>query len=191
MVQSRANYEVAVAHDVPVVVMEPVKGGTLAALPPAVAEIFRSADATASPAQWAIRFVASLPNVMMVLSGMSTPEQMADNLSFMRDFRPLSKEESATVDEVRRAFDAIDRIACTSCHYCTGGCPVHMHIPDIFRTMNEYKLFGNLKRSRKDYMRRAGDTLASECIQCGQCEQACPQHLPIVSLLEEAAATLE
>lgn len=191
VVQSRANYEVAVAHDVPVMVMEPVKGGTLAALPPAVAEIFRSADATASPAQWAIRFVASLPNVMMVLSGMSTPEQMADNLSFMRDFRPLSKEESATVDEVRRAFDAIDRIACTSCHYCTGGCPVHMHIPDIFRTMNEYKLFGNLKRSRKDYMRRAGDTLASECIQCGQCEQACPQHLPIVSLLEEAAATLE
>ena len=72
---------------------------------------------------------------MMVLSGMSTPEQMADNLSFMRDFRPLSKEESATVDEVRRAFDAIDRIACTSCHYCTGGCPVHMHIPDIFRTV--------------------------------------------------------
>ena len=191
VVQSRANYEVAVAHDVPVVVMEPVKGGTLAALPPAVAEIFRSADATASPAQWAIRFVASLPNVMMVLSGMSTPEQMADNLSFMRDFRPLSKEESATVDEVRRAFDAIDRIACTSCHYCTGGCPVHMHIPDIFRTMNEYKLFGNLERSRKDYVRRAGDTLASECIQCGQCEQACPQHLPIVSLLEEAAATLE
>ena len=66
-----------------------------------------------------------------------------------------------------------------------------MHIPDIFRTVNEYKLFGNLERSRKDYVRRAGDTLASECIQCGQCEQACPQHLPIVSLLEEAAATLE
>ena len=191
VVQSRANYEVATRRGVPVVVMEPVKGGTLARLPRKVADVLEAVDPAASPASWAIRFVASLPNVMMVLSGMSTPQQMQDNLSFMRDFQPLSPTEHDAVHRARLAFESIDRIACTACHYCTPGCPVGMHIPEIFQVMNEYKLYGDLKRSRDDYGWRPGGPKASECVACGQCEDACPQHLPIVSLLKEVASTFE
>lgn len=191
IVQSHANYEVATKHGVPVVVMEPVKGGTLATPPQQVVDVFKQADPNASPASWAIRFVASLPNVMIVLSGMSTPEQMADNLSYMRDFKPLSKEEQATVERARKVFDSFDRIGCTACHYCTPGCPVGMHIPEIFQIMNEYKLYNNLERAKRDYGWRPGGPRASECIQCGQCESACPQHLPIISLLQDVAETFE
>ena len=189
-VQSRANYEVATRHGVPVVVMEPVKGGTLATPPERVSAVLREANPDVSYSSWAIRFVASLPNVMIVLSGMSAPGQMADNLSFMRDFQPLSADERQTITRAREAFNAIDQIGCTVCHYCTGGCPVQMHIPVICRVLNTYKLYENLNKARGDYKKAEGPR-ASECLQCGQCESACPQHLPIIQLLEEAAQTLE
>ena len=190
-IQSGANYAVAEKHGVPVIVMEPVKGGVLADPPAQVKEIFREADPDASPSSWAIRFAASLPGVMMVLSGMSSEEQMADNLSYMKDFKPLSEEEKAVVERARKMLKSIDRIGCTACHYCTGGCPVGMHIPEIFSVMNVYKMYGDLDTARSDYSWRPGGPRASECVGCGQCETACPQHLPIVSLLGEVAATLE
>lgn len=191
LVQSRRCYEVAKKHGKPVVVMEPVKGGTLADPPEPVKEIFRQADPDASFASWAIRFVASLSDVMIVLSGMSTEEQMADNLSYMRDFKPLSDEEQATIKAARRKLLSFDRIPCTACHYCTPGCPQGIHIPEIFSVMNVYKMYGELEKARSDYSWRPGGPRASACIHCGQCEGACPQHLPIISLLEEIVDTLE
>lgn len=190
-IASRENYEICVRHDKPVVVMEPVKGGTLANPPKQVAEVLHAATPDASLASWAIRFVASLPQVMVVLSGMSTEAQMADNLSYMRDFKPLTDEEQAVIGKARETLLSIDRIPCTACHYCTPGCPMGIHIPEIFSVMNTYKMYGELERARQDYTWRPGGPKASECIQCGQCEGACPQHLPIIELLEETAKTLE
>lgn len=191
VVQSRLCYETATRHNIPVIVMEPVKGGMLANPPQSVSDILKAADPVASSASWAIRFAASLPNVMMVLSGMSSMEQMIDNLSYMSHFKPLSKEESAVIAKAREALSAIDRIPCTACHYCSPGCPKGIHIPEVFAIMNEYKLYNNIYRARADYKWRPGGTRASACVGCGQCENSCPQHLPVMSLLAEAVKTLE
>ena len=191
LIASRRCYEIATQHGKPVVVMEPVKGGALADPPQKVKDILQQANPDASPASWAIRFAASLPNVMMVLSGMSNLEQMEDNLKFMRDFHPLSEEEQQVVKAAREALLQYDRIACTGCHYCTPGCPMEIHIPEIFAVMNVYKMYGDLNEARRDYGWRPKGAKASECVQCGQCEDACPQHLPIISLLEEVVETLE
>lgn len=191
LIASRRCYEIATQHGKPVVVMEPVKGGALADPPQKVKDILQQANPDASPASWAIRFAASLPNVMMVLSGMSNLEQMEDNLKFMRDFQPLSEEEQQVVEAAREALLQYDRIACTGCHYCTPGCPMEIHIPEIFAVMNVYKMYGDLNEARRDYGWRPKGAKASECVQCGQCEDACPQHLPIISLLEEVVETLE
>lgn len=191
LIASRRCYEIATQHGKPVVVMEPVKGGALADPPQKVKDILQQANPDASPASWAIRFAASLPNVMMVLSGMSNLQQMEDNLKFMRDFQPLSEEEQQVVKAAREALLQYDRIACTGCHYCTPGCPMEIHIPEIFAVMNVYKMYGDLNEARRDYGWRPKGAKASECVQCGQCEDACPQHLPIISLLEEVVETLE
>ena len=191
LICSRQCYEIATRHGVPVVVMEPVKGGKLANPPQAVKDILQKANPEASPASWAIRYAASLPNVMMVLSGMSDYEQMEDNLSFMRQFQPLSDEEQRVLEEVNQALKQYAGIACTACHYCTPGCPMDIHIPEIFAVMNVYKMYGQLSEARNDYGWRPGGEKASACVQCGQCESACPQHLPIISLLEEVVETLE
>ena len=191
VVASKGVYDVAVKHGTPVVVMEPVKGGLLADPPQPVREILTRANPEVSPASWAIRFAASLPNVMMVLSGMSSEEQMKDNLAVMKDFRPLSELELKVVGQARTTLNGIDQIPCTGCHYCTGGCPVEMHIPEIFSVMNVYKMYGDLQRAKADYGWRPGGSKASACVGCGQCEGACPQHLPIISLLQEVAKTLE
>ena len=171
--------------------MEPVKGGTLANPPEVIRDIFESADPEASPASWAIRFAASLPNVMMVLSGMSNMEQMMDNLSFMKDFVPFNETEDDAIIRARAALKNIDSIPCTACNYCTPGCPMQIRIPVIFSCMNRYKLYQDMKAAKADYSWKPGPSKASACIKCGQCEGACPQHLPIIELLEEVAATLE
>ncbi|MBQ8925433.1 MAG: aldo/keto reductase [Clostridia bacterium] len=192
-VQSRACYEVARKHGKPVVVMEPVKGGTLATPPTPVEAVFKDADPNASNASWAIRYVATLDGVMTVLSGMSTLEQMEDNLSYMKDFQPLSRDELTVIGKAQKALDSIDQIKCTACHYCMPGCPMNIPIPDFFEAMNWHKIYGKTERAKGTYKRdseKAG-VKASECIACGQCEGACPQRLPIISLLEEVVATLE
>ena len=191
LICSRRCYEIATRHGKPVIVMEPVKGGKLADPPQAAKDILQDANPEASCASWAIRFVASLPNVMMVLSGMSDIEQMKDNVSVMSQFQPLSDEEHQALEKATQALQQYADIACTACHYCTPGCPMDIHIPEIFAVMNVYKMYGNLTEARNEYNWRPGGEKASACVQCGQCEEACPQHLPIVSLLEEVVETLE
>ncbi len=190
-IAARRCYEVATRHGVPVVVMEPVKGGKLADPPQAVKDILLKANPNASYASWALRFAASLPNVMMVLSGMSDIRQMDDNLSSMRSFQPLNDEEQRVLVAANQTLAQFAGIACTACHYCTPGCPMGIHIPEIFGVMNVYKMYGDLQEARNEYGWRPGGEKASACIQCGQCENACPQHLPIISLLEEVVKTLE
>lgn len=191
LICSRRCYEIASRHGKPVIVMEPVKGGKLANPPQAVKDILQRANPNVSFASWAIRYVASLPNVMMVLSGMSNMEQMQDNVSFMQHFQPLNDEEYRVIDEASQALKQYADIPCTACHYCTPGCLMGIHIPEIFAVMNVYKMYGNLTEARNEYRWRPGGNLASTCIQCGQCEGACPQHLPIIRLLEEVVETLE
>lgn len=191
LICSRRCYEIATRHGKPVIVMEPVKGGKLANPPQAVKDILQRANPNASFASWAVRYAASLPNVMMVLSGMSNMEQMQDNVSFMRHFQPLNDEEYRVIDEACQALKQYADIPCTACHYCTPGCLMGIHIPEIFAVMNVYKMYGNLTEARNEYRWRPGGNLASTCIQCGQCEGACPQHLPIIRLLEEVVETLE
>jgi len=192
-VQSRGCYEVAVKHDIPVIVMEPVKGGTLADPPEAIKAEFRKADPDASPASWAIRFVASLDQVMIVLSGMSTMEQMEDNLSYMnlKDYKPLDEAGRQTVENARVILESFDRIKCTGCHYCTPGCPQEIPIPEIFSTMNLKLTYGLEERAKNEYKHRFRKAKASDCVECGQCEEACPQHLHITSLLKDVTAALD
>lgn len=192
-VQAQANYDVARAHGVPFTVMEPVKGGSLAMPPRAVREIFDAANPDASYASWAIRYVASMEGVLSVLSGMSTLEQVQDNVSYMRDFKPLTADEQATIARAQEALAGVHQYKCTACHYCTDGCPMNIPIPDFFKAMNRKLVF----EDEADAIRRYRSTAekagvnASDCIQCGQCEAACPQGLPIIEYLEEVAGALE
>lgn len=195
-IQSRACYEVCVKHQKPVIVMEPIKGGLLASIAPEAEALLQAAQPQLSTASWAIRFAASQENVVMVLSGMSTPEQMADNASYMRDFRPLTQQESATLDQAAQIIKSKESIACTACRYCVEGCPQNIAIPDYFKAMNALSKFGDayLEHAKWSYHHAVADMgkgKASACIQCGQCEGQCPQHLPIIELLQKVAGTLE
>ncbi len=145
-----------------------------------------------SYASWAIRFVASLDGIIAVLSGMSNVEQMEDNLSYMKDFKPLSEEEQEVIRKAQAILDSANEIPCTACHYCTEGCPMNINIPDIFAAMNEYARYHVEFHLGRNYtMATAGHGKASDCIQCGQCESVCPQQLPIIELLQKAAETAE
>lgn len=195
-VHSRGCYEVARAHGVPVFVMEPVKGGTLAKLPREAEDVLRALDPDRSMASWAIRFVASLPGVDLVLSGMSSLGQMEDNLSTMDDFSPLSDEEVAACHKAADIINGQVAIPCTGCSYCTEGCPRHIAIPQYFSLYNEDmrerldEKGWTINFSNYDLVAaKAGK--ASDCIACGQCEGVCPQHLPIIENLEKVAAHYE
>lgn len=190
---SRANYEVARRHGKPVVVMEPVKGGRLAKLPAKADQLLKETAPNASAASWAIRFAASLDGVMTVLSGMSNLAQMEDNLSYMKQFQPLTAQERAVLQQVRTIIGASATIPCTACHYCTAGCPRHIDIPGVFAAMNQTLAGGETAAARGAYEKilAAGSGRASECIRCGQCERACPQHIHIIDRLQECAASLE
>ena len=184
-VASKRNWEICKAHGKPVVVMEPVKGGILADPIDTVKEIFDKENNGMSYASWALRFVASKDNLLAVLSGMSSLEQMQDNLSFMKDFKPLDEHEEEVIRDAQRALDADKSIPCTACRYCTKGCPMNIPIPDIFNVQNRKKGSPEFRTKREYTIVTNGKGKASDCIQCGQCEAACPQHLPIIELLEE------
>ena len=177
-VQSRLCYEVCRRHGKPVMVMEPVKGGTLVNLPEAALALLPGG----SPASYAIRFAAGFPQVAMVLSGMSNMEQMADNLYYMTDFKPLSAGEQEIIDRVRTLYQAQHRIPCTACRYCVDGCPAGIPIPEIFALMN--RKLGGEEESRDAYAALPAD--GTHCLDCGQCESICPQTLHIRQLLTEA-----
>ena len=195
-IRSRECYEVAERHGKSVIVMEPVKGGTLANLPEAAAKLFTGRDPSASLPSWAIRFAASLPNVMVVLSGMSTLAQMNDNTAFMSDFRPLTQEERELCFKAAEIINAQIAIPCTACHYCTEGCPQHICIPEYFSIYNE-DMRENLEEKGwtinfSNYQILASKFgKASDCVECGQCEGVCPQHLPIIDRLKDVAKHYE
>ncbi len=188
-VASRKNYEVARRHGKSVVVMEPVKGGKLADPPDEVKKRMRACRPELSAASWAIRFAASLDGILTVLSGMSNREQMLDNLSYMKDFSPLNGEEQAVVRQAQAILGAVPSIPCTACRYCTEGCPAGIRIPEIFAAMNDRfdeKKKENAGARYEEAIREAGRP--EDCVGCRQCEDACPQHLPVTDLLKGAAA---
>ena len=187
-VQSRKCYEVCRKHGKPVLVMEPVKGGSLVNLPEEAKKALDDLHG-GSPASYAIRFAAGFPGMMMVLSGMSDLEQMKDNLSYMRDFKPLNETELAAVNKVQEIFHKMNMIPCTACRYCVEGCPKQISIPDLFAIMNIKQLHHDWNADYYYYeeVHTAPGRRASDCLKCGKCEKICPQHLPIRKLLEEIA----
>ena len=181
---SRECWEIARRHGKSIVVMEPVKGGALADPIPQVQEILKAANPQASLASWAIRYAASLDGIITVLSGMSNLAQMQDNLSYMKDFKPLTDAEQVVIRKAQAALNEDRNIPCTACHYCTDGCPMNIPIPEIFSVANRQR--GNAAfRGKREYTIATQDRgKASDCIGCGQCENACPQQLDVITRLK-------
>lgn len=195
VIQSHKCYDIAQKYGKPVIVMEPVKGGTLAKIPDKAEMLFRSYHPNMSAASWAIRFAASHDNVMLVLSGMSNMEQLMDNTSYMENFEPLTAEELAVIDKVVSIINDSIAIPCTGCSYCINNCPMNIAIPKYFSLYNadvqeleskawtaQTLLYGHLAEQFGK---------ASACVGCGQCEKMCPQHLPIRKWLKEVATRFE
>lgn len=194
-VQSHACYDVAVKHGKRVIVMEPVKGGTLAKVPARLEAMFKEREPEMSVPSWAIRFAATQENVMVVLSGMSNMEQLLDNTGYMKDFRPLNDEELALMKKAAEIINESIAVPCTGCSYCTVNCPMHIAIPKYFSLYNAdlQELAEKGWTPQGSYY--ANLTLqfgkASDCIKCGRCEAMCPQHLPIRRYLEDVAKHFE
>ena len=180
-VESRKCYEVCRKHGKPVIIMEPVKGGSLVNLPEAAQKIFDKLEG-GSNASYAIRFAAGFEGVMMVLSGMSTIQQMKDNLSYMQDFQPLTEKEQEAVAKVCAIFRNKDLIPCTACRYCTEVCPQEIAIPELFAALNA-------KRQNQAIPAVSGG-MPADCVKCGKCEESCPQNLKIRELLTVVAEEL-
>jgi predicted aldo/keto reductase-like oxidoreductase len=191
-IQSEACFTVARKHHKPVIIMEPVKGGLLAAPPASAAELLRAANPAVSPASWALRYAASLDNVITVLSGMSTLAQLEDNIATMSPFCALDAAERQAVEAAGAALAKIPSIPCTSCRYCEKDCPQGIAIPGIFGAMNKYLVYSQLESAKNSYKwETGGEGLASKCIACGSCEAVCPQRIGIIAELKRAAETLE
>ncbi len=195
-IEARKNYEVCLKHNKPIIVMEPVKGGTLANLPRKAHELFCAQEPAASDSSWAIRFAASLPGVALVLSGMSTLAQVEDNISFMDPFVPLTKDQMQLCFKVADIINERKAIPCTACEYCTSECPLDIAIPQYFSLYNELQhedmetkgwtaSYGSYAILTKTHGK------ASECLACGACESMCPQHIPIIDNLKNVAKTFE
>lgn len=192
VIQSKACYEVATRHRKPVIVMEPVKGGVLADVPQPVRELFRKKNPYLSDASWAIRFAASLDNVMMVLSGMSNLEQLEDNASYMEHLVPLDEEEKKIIAEAIRIFDQHVAVNCTGCGRCGNVCPVHIPIPEYFSMYNDHCRMNRNTNGMVYYAAfPTGTGKASACTACGKCVDVCPQKLPVPELMKDVKTAFE
>nr|WP_288733713.1 aldo/keto reductase [uncultured Anaerobutyricum sp.] len=192
-IQSRGCYEVARKHGKPVIIMEPVKGGMLATPPDNVKKVLKDAEPDSSYASWAVRFAADLEGVITVLSGMSNIEQMEDNLSYMKDFNGLDEKERNILKLAQEELNKVPLIPCTTCNYCAKVCPMNIGVSGSFTAMNYLTLYGNegaAKHQENWLVGKHGKKRASECIKCGKCEQACPQHIAIREELEKVSAAL-
>ena len=194
LVQSGKLYEILSSRNIPIIVMEPCKGGRLANHDDECTEILKSVRPDKSIASWAFRFVGSLPGVTTILSGMTTQDQMEDNMNTFKNFEPLSDEEHAAVDKVIEAMFRVEQVGCTACRYCVDGCPMSISIPDVISAINSKRKFPGDMRPQFFYnglIARDGIGKASDCIECGQCEGVCPQHLPIITILKEGVEKFE
>ncbi|MCL2046494.1 MAG: aldo/keto reductase [Oscillospiraceae bacterium] len=190
-VQSRLNYETVRKHGKPVVIMEPIKGGLLANPAPSIRAVFEEADPNLSCASWAIRFAASLEGVITVLSGMSTLEQMTDNVSYMKNFAPLNEQEQGVILKAQEALTNLQSVPCTACEYCVADCPENIAIPTIFEMMNREMIYGDARSARFGYSFEVGERKASKCIECGLCEEVCPQEIKVRDMLKIAVEKYE
>ena len=189
-IESRKCYEVCVKYNKPVIVMEPIRGGSLVNLPEEAKQVLDEVQG-GSYASYALRFAAGFDQMMMVLSGMSTIEQVEDNVSFMKDVKPLSEKELEAVWKVRDIIKSKGSIPCTACKYCMDVCPQNIAIPDLFSDMNAKIIFNNWSSGYYYNIHTKNNGKASDCIKCGKCEKICPQHLSIRKLLEDVAEAFE
>lgn len=187
VVEARRCMEVAEKHGVPVVIMEPARGGRLANLPERGMQILKAAEPSLSAVSWAYRFCYFLPNVISVLSGMSTLDQVKENVAEWKKAQPLTSNDRKVLSEALEALRSVGMIDCTNCRYCAKDCPAGVKIPEIMSLMNLEKMTEDRAFVKGLYDWQAKDGYASQCTQCGNCEAMCPQGLPIVELLEDAA----
>ena len=193
IIQAGASYEVARKHGKPVIIMEPVKGGNLSNPPDTVKEVFRKADPNVSFASWAMRYCADLDGVITILSGMNSMEQMRENIETIKGFTGLSDEQKQVLARAQEELAKVPTIPCTQCRYCEKVCPNNIGISGTFTSMNmmtRYNIIENAKNYMGMVVDGAGKKRATECVKCGACEDACPQHIHIIEELEKAAAVL-
>ena len=184
------GYELAKSRNVPVIVMEPVKGGSLAMIGGEITEPFKQMHPDWSVASWAMRWVKELDNCKVILSGMSSEEQVADNLATFCDPKPLTDEEMQTIKEVRSRIEACTFVGCTNCKYCMP-CPFGVDIPQNFAMMNEFAKYGNVGHRKFQWNNMEEGERADKCKSCGKCETACPQGIAIREKLHEIAAQMK
>jgi len=186
----KEQYEIARSYDLPIIIMEPVRGGFLAKMPKEIEDMFKAANPNMSIASWSVRWVASLDGVMTTLSGMSNMEQVIDNVASLKEFKPLTAKENAIVEKAVKLLVDAPTIPCTDCKYCAD-CPVDIPIYDIFGIYNEEFLNNqSLSDFNKKYKEIDKSVNASACIQCGLCEPLCPQNIPIIEKLADINALI-